>query len=146
MARQIIELMDDMHLSSQSTFLDYYYAMQANNVSDANSILANNPSVANQITNSENINEIIDRINKRELQPKIDIDYFLAGLHAVFEKMILYTQVRGEWQEDIEYNVHNFVYYQGKGYFAYTDRRTAHSRYNQRHRNTVRRRILPHPY
>lgn len=121
MARQIIELMDDMHLSSQSTFLDYYYAMQANNVSDANSILANNPSVANQIMNSENINEIIDRINKRELQPKIDIDYFLAGLHAVFEKMILYTQVRGEWQEDIEYNVHNFVYYQGKGYFVYTN-------------------------
>ena len=49
MARRVIELMDDMHLSSQSTFLDYYYAMQSNNVSYANSILTNNPTVKNQI-------------------------------------------------------------------------------------------------
>lgn len=121
MARRVIEMMDDMHLSSQSTFLDYYYAMQANNVSYANTILLNNPSVANQIMNADNINIILNETYRRELIPKIDIDYFLAGLHAVYEKMIFYTQVRGQWSPDIEYNVHNFVYYQGKGYYAYTN-------------------------
>ena len=30
MSRSFIELMDDMHLSSQSLFLDYYNAMQTN--------------------------------------------------------------------------------------------------------------------
>ena len=85
MARQIIELMDDMHLSSQSTFLDYYYAMQANNVSDANSILANNPSVANQITNSENINEIIDRIIVHKQSDKqIKLDIFIKTGESVY--------------------------------------------------------------
>ena len=56
MDRTIIELMDDMHLSSRDLFLNYYYAMQSNNTSSANSILLNNPSLANQITNSQNIN------------------------------------------------------------------------------------------
>ena len=73
MARQIIELMDDMHLSSQSTFLDYYYAMQANNISYANSILVNNPSIQNQIMTANNINVLLTEVNRRELQPKIDI-------------------------------------------------------------------------
>lgn len=121
MARRVIELMDDMHLSSQSTFLDYYYAMQANNISYANSILANNPSVQNQIMTADNINILLNETYRRELQPKVDIDYFLAGLQAVFEKMILYTQVRGEWDANTQYNVHNFVYYQNKGYYAYTN-------------------------
>lgn len=39
----IIELLDDMHLSSQSKFSDYYYAMQSNNISYANTILNDNP-------------------------------------------------------------------------------------------------------
>lgn len=121
MARRVIELMDDMHLSSQSTFLDYYYAMQANNISQASSILANNPTIKNQIMIADNINILLNETYRRELQPKVDIDYFLAGLQAVFEKMILYTQVRGEWSKDIQYNVHNFVYYNGKGYYAYTN-------------------------
>lgn len=121
MARRVIELMDDMHLSSQSTFLDYYYAMQANNISQANSILINNPSIKNQIIEADNINILLNEIYRRELQPKTDIDYFLDGARAVFEKMILYTQVRGEWDKDIQYNVHNFVYYNGKGYYAYTN-------------------------
>ena len=121
MARRVIELMDDMHLSSQSTFLDYYYAMQSNNVSYANSILINNPTVKNQIITADNINILLNETYRRELQPKIDIDYFLAGLQAVFEKMILYTQVMGEWDKDTQYNVHNFVYYKGKGYYAYTN-------------------------
>lgn len=121
MARRIIELMDDMHLSSQSTFLDYYYAMQSNNISQASSILTNNPTIKNQIMTADNINILLNETYRRELQPKVDIDYFLAGLQAVFEKMIFYTQVRGEWSKDIQYNVHNFVYYNGKGYYVYTN-------------------------
>lgn len=121
MARRVIELMDDMHLSSQSTFLDYYYAMQANNISYAKSILVNNPLVQNQIMTADNINVLLTEVNRRELQPKIDIDYFLDGLKAVFEKMITYTRVMGEWDANTQYNVHNFVYYQSKGYYAYTN-------------------------
>ena len=121
MARRVIELMDDMHLSSQSTFLDYYYAMQANNISYANSILVNNPSIQNQIMTANNINVLLTEVNRRELQPKIDIDYFLDGLKAVFEKMIAYTRVMGEWDANTQYNVHNFVYYLSKGYYAYTN-------------------------
>lgn len=76
MARRVIELMDDMHLSSQSTFLDYYYAMQANNISQASSILANNPTIKNQIMIADNINILLNETYRRELQPKVDIDYF----------------------------------------------------------------------
>ena len=43
--KSIIELLDDMHLSSQQLFLDYYYAMQSNNISNANNILVSNPSL-----------------------------------------------------------------------------------------------------
>lgn len=121
MARRVIELMDDMHLSSKDTFLDYYYAMQANNVSQASNILAENPSLSNQIITADNINILLNETYRRELQPKVDIDYFLAGLNAVFEKMISYTRVRGEWNKDTQYDVHNLVYYKDKGYFAYTN-------------------------
>lgn len=121
MARRVIELMDDMHLSSKDTFLDYYYAMQANNISQASNILEQNPSLSNQIITADNINILLNETYRRELQPKVDIDYFLAGLNAVFEKMIAYTRVRGEWNKDIQYDVHNLVYYKDKGYFVYTN-------------------------
>ena len=64
MARRVIELMDDMHLSSQSTFLDYYYAMQSNNISQASSILTNNPTIKNQIMTADNINILLKRCIK----------------------------------------------------------------------------------
>lgn len=121
MPRKIIEMMDDMHLSSQSTFLDYYYAMQTNNISYANTLLSSNPSLANQIMTADNINTLLNETYNRELQPKIDIDYYLAGLEATYESMILNTRVRGEWSADIEYQVHNLVFYNGKGYFVYTN-------------------------
>jgi surface protein len=121
MANRVIELMDDMHLSSQATFLDFYKAMEANNISQAENILAQNPEVANQIMNAENINTLLNEVNRRELMPKIDIDYFLEGLLSVFQKMIDYTKVMGEWNAETQYNVHNLVYYKGKGYFAYTN-------------------------
>ena len=65
MSRSFIELMDDMHLSSQSLFLDYYNAMQSGNVSLANQILLNNPELINQITNAENMNYLM--VNKQIL-------------------------------------------------------------------------------
>lgn len=121
MPRKVIEMMDDMHLSSQSTFLDYYYAMQANNISYANTILSSNPSLENQITTADNINTLLNEVYRRELQPKIDIDYFLAGLEATYNSMILNTRVRGQWSPDVEYQVHNLVYYNDKGYYVYTN-------------------------
>lgn len=121
MANRVIELMDDMHLSSQGTFMEYYNAMQANNISNATNILKNNPDVSNQIINADNINILLNETYRRELIPKIDIDYFLEGLLSVYQKMIDFTKVMGEWDKDTQYNVHNFVYYNGKGYYAYTN-------------------------
>lgn len=121
MARQIIELMDDMHLSSQTSFMNYYIAMQSNDIASADTILQSDSSLDNQITTADNVNKLISRVNSRELQPKIDIDYFLAGLQALFERMIFNTRIMGQWSPDIEYQMHNFVYYQNKSYFVYTN-------------------------
>lgn len=118
MDRTIIELMDDMHLSSRDLFLNYYYAMQSNNISSANSILLNNPSLANQITNSQNINYLINGVNEREIEPKRDIDYYLDKLYQDFLVMINNTRVRGEFDPTVQYYPHNLVYYNGKGYYA----------------------------
>lgn len=119
MPNRVIELMDDMHLSSQATFMDYYTAMQNNNISNAANILKNNPSVANQIMNADNINILLNETYRRELTPKIDIDYFLEGLLSVYQKMIDYTRVMGEWEANTQYNVHNLVYYNEKAYYVY---------------------------
>lgn len=118
MDRTIIELMDDMHLSSRDLFLNYYYAMQSNNTSSANSILLNNPSLANQITNSQNINYLINGVNEREIEPKRDIDYYLDKLYQDFLVMINNTRVRGDFDSTVQYYPHNLVYYNGKGYYA----------------------------
>lgn len=118
MDRTIIELMDDMHLSSRDLFLNYYYAMQSNNVSSANSILLNNPSLANQITNSQNVNYLINGVNEREIEPKRDIDYYLDKLYQDFLVMINNTRVRGNFDSTVQYYPHNLVYYNGKGYYA----------------------------
>lgn len=119
MPNRVIELMDDMHLSSQATFMDYYTAMQNNNISNAANILKNNPSVANQIMNADNINILLNETYRRELIPKIDIDYFLEGLLSVYQKMIDFTKVMGEWDANTQYNVHNLVYYNEKAYYVY---------------------------
>lgn len=118
MDRTIIELMDDMHLSSRDLFLNYYYAMQSNNTSSANSILLNNPSLANQITNSQNVNYLINGVNEREIEPKRDIDYYLDKLYQDFLVMINNTRVKGDFDSTIQYYPHNLVYYNGKGYYA----------------------------
>ena len=68
MSKTFIELMDDMHLSSKDTFMDFYTAMKNNNIGRAQSILDNNPDVANQIMNSENINYLIDILMKKLMQ------------------------------------------------------------------------------
>lgn len=118
MDRTIIELMDDMHLSSRDLFLNYYYAMQSNNTSSANSILLNNPSLANQITNSQNVNYLINGVNEREIEPKRDIDYYLDKLYQDFLVMINNTRVRGNFDSTVQYYPHNLVYYNGKGYYT----------------------------
>lgn len=118
MSRSLFELMDDMHLSAQSTFLDYYNAMSANNVELAQQILNNNPELADQITNSENINRLIERINKNEEQPGKDIDDKLDELEDDFQKLVDDTEEIGAFSSTTQYYSHNFVTYQGKHYFA----------------------------
>lgn len=118
MSRSLFELMDDMHLSAQSTFLDYYNAMSANNVELAQQILNNNPKLADQITNSENINRLIERVNKNEEQPRKDIDDKLSELEDDFQKLVDDTEEIGAFSSTTQYYAHNFVTYQGKHYFA----------------------------
>ncbi len=119
MSRSFIELMDDMHLSSQSLFLDYYNAMQTNNVSLANQILMDNPELINQITNAGNINYLITGVNEREIEPKDDIDNYLDKLFQDFTNAINNTRVIGTFSSSIQYEIGNLVYYQSKGYYAY---------------------------
>lgn len=118
MSKTFIELMDDMHLSNKDTFMDFYTAMKNNNIGRAQSILDNNPDVANQIMNSENINYLIDILNARELEPKTDIDYFLENLYQLFLKMINDTKIVGEYDTNTQYYIHNFILYQNKYYYA----------------------------
>lgn len=120
MAKTIIELMDDMHLSSQDPFLAYYYAMVQGNVSYANTILASNPDLANQIMEANNINILLNKVNELEIIPKEDIDYYLDNLLKEYFNLIDNTIVKGQWSQDVQYQPHNLVYYQNKGYFAYT--------------------------
>lgn len=121
MAKTIIELMDDMHLSNQDEFLDFYDAMSTNNTERAQSILANNPSLLNQIMNSENINKIIQVINKREAKPNEDINVFLDNLLTQFQEMIDNTEILGAYNNSVQYYTHNFVYYNSKGYYCYKE-------------------------
>lgn len=118
MSRSLFELMDDMHLSAQSTFLDYYNAIYAGNMDLAQQILDNNPEIANQITNSENINRLINAVNKNEEQPSKDIDDKLEELDNDFSKLIDDTKEIGAYDNTMQYFAHNFVVYQGKHYFA----------------------------
>lgn len=118
MSKNLFELMDDMHLNSQDLFLDYYNAMFSNNIELAQKILNDNPELANQITNSENINELIDRINKREKRPIVDIDDKLNELDDEFEMLIRNTKEMGRYDPTVQYYSHNFVSYNGKYYYA----------------------------
>lgn len=119
MSRSFIELMDDMHLSSQALFLDYYNAMQTNNISLANQILMDNPELINQITNAGNINYLITGVNEREIEPKEDIDNYLDKLFQDFINAINNTRVVGAFSSSVQYEIGNLVYYQSKGYYAY---------------------------
>lgn len=120
MANNIIELMDDMHLSSRNLFLDYYDDISNYNISDASEIISSNPDIANQIITSDNMNLLIEKINALELKSKTDIDYFLDNLWEKFAILINNMNVRGEWQNNVQYYTNNLVYYNNKGYFCYS--------------------------
>lgn len=119
MSDTIIELMDDMHLGNKNLFNTYYNDMVANNIDDAQSIISSNTSLQNQITNSENVNAIINDVNARELRVKTDIDYFLDNLNDEFQQMINDMKVMGTYSSTVQYYENNLVYYNNMGYYCF---------------------------
>lgn len=117
----IIELMDDMHLSNQSIFQTYYSDVSDNNMVATENLLNNNPDIANQLTEANNINKIINLTNERETAPKTDIDDYLSSLLNQFQNYINQTQVMGTFDQTVKYHVHNLVYYNQKGYYAFNE-------------------------
>lgn len=121
MAGSVIELMDDMHLSSENYFKDYYNAVSDKNISQADIIISENPNIQNQITDSDNINNLIKLVNGNEKQIKIDVDDYLEDQLEAFQQLINQTKVMGEFNQKVKYDIHNLVYYQDKGYYAYKE-------------------------
>lgn len=115
----IIELMDDMHLSNEDIFHSYYDAVNEKNISQANQIINNNSQVQNQITDSNNINKLISQVNEDENMIKTDVDNFLDNQLQEFQNLIDQTKVMGTYNNTTQYEIHNLVYYQNKGYYAY---------------------------
>lgn len=116
-----IELMDDMHLESQDLFAQYYNALSAGNITQANNILDNNPELANQITEADIINALIQGVNEREKQPKTDIDDYLDNLYNTYSTRIDNLRNMGTWDTKTQYETFNLVYYNDKGYFVYSE-------------------------
>lgn len=115
----IIELMDDMHLSSEELFHNYYDAVASQNISRANQIIEDNTSLQNQITDSDNINRLIKQTNEDEKMIKTDVDEYLIQQLEEFQNLINETVVMGTYSDTVQYDIHNLVYYQDKGYYAY---------------------------
>lgn len=116
---KFIELMDDMHLSNSELFQDYYNNVASRNISGANQIIENNDQLQNQITDSDNVNKLIERVNSNEQQIKTDVDEYLQDQLNAFQDLINQTKVAGEFNAATQYELHNLVYYQDKGYYAY---------------------------
>lgn len=116
---KFIELMDDMHLSNSELFQNYYNNIASRNVSGANQIIENNEQLQNQITDSDNVNKLIERVNSNEQQIKTDVDEYLQDQLNAFQDLINQTKVAGEFNVATQYELHNLVYYQDKGYYAY---------------------------
>lgn len=116
---KFIELMDDMHLSNSELFQNYYNDVASRNISGANQIIENNDQLQNQITDSDNVNKLIERVNSNEQQIKTDVDEYLQDQLNAFQDLINQTKVAGEFNAATQYKLHNLVYYQDKGYYAY---------------------------
>lgn len=115
----LIELMDDMHLSNQSIFKEYYGDVSDGNMALVENLLTNNPDITNQLTEAEFINKVINIINSGEEIPKTEIDNYLNTLFQNFQNLINQTKVMGTFDQTIQYYIHNLVYYNEKGYYAY---------------------------
>lgn len=116
---RFIELMDDMHLSNSELFQNYYNNVASGNISGASQIIENNEQLQNQITDSDNVNKLIERVNSNEQQIKTDVDEYLQDQLNAFQDLINQTKVAGEFNAATQYKLHNLVYYQDKGYYAY---------------------------
>lgn len=115
----IIELMDDMHLSNEDIFHSYYTNVSEKNISQASQLIENNSQIQNQITDSDNINRLITATNNNEKIIKENIDGFLDKQLQEFQNLIDQTVVMGAYSSTVQYDIHNLVYYQSKGYYAY---------------------------
>ena len=89
---KFIELMDDMHLSNSELFQNYYNNVASRNISGANQIIENNDQLQNQITDSDNVNQLIERVNSNEQQIKTDVDEYLQDQLNAFQDLINQTK------------------------------------------------------
>jgi len=113
--------LDDMHLENKTLFEQFYQAMKNNDVDTASNIMLNNPQLANQILDSDNINNLINSVLLLESQSKTEIDDFLNNLQTVFQNLIDNTKFISPYNELIKYNKHNCVTYNNNTYFAIID-------------------------
>lgn len=119
MEETYINLMDDMHLENKSLFMQYFQALNSGDLITAEAILNNNPSLKDQIMSSQNINSIITGVNRREEQPKEEIDYYLDDLFQQFINSINNMKTIPTFSIEVQYEELNLVYYNDMAYFAY---------------------------
>lgn len=110
--------MEDIHLSDQSKWADFYNAMNGGNVALANSIINANPSLKNKIFNAMNMNIMIDDILYLEKLPKEDIDDFLQQLLVNMQLKIDNLKFIGVFDMVNQYFQHNVVEYNNLFYYA----------------------------
>lgn len=111
--------MEDIHIDDlypQKIIQNY---IKAGNMSAAFEILTTTPSLRNKTFNAFNMNLLVEDINYLEEIIKTDIDYYLDELVKKRQSNIDNFKYVGIYDNNIQYEINNFVFYIDKYYFVF---------------------------
>lgn len=108
----------DAHLEDTDLIEEYYNYFFANDVAKANEIIVNNPQLNSKVLNKNSLNKIVDSINEIENWYDIDVNQNLENKYNIFQLSIDELIYLTDYNNEIQYEKFNFVYYNQELYFC----------------------------
>lgn len=116
-----IQRFQDVHLEDVNLMEQYYKYFFEENIEKAEELINNNEQLKSKVLNKNSLNEIVTSINKIEDWYDDDVNKDLSNkmnnLQLSIDELIYLT----DYNEEVQYNKFNFVYYDDEMYFCFNN-------------------------
>ncbi len=111
--------LQDAHLEDVDLIEEYYKYFFANDINNAHKIIEDNPNLNSKVLNQNSLNKIVNSINELENWYDRDVTQNLSDKLNMFQLSIDELIYLTDYNNSIQYEKFNFVYYNEELYFCF---------------------------